>query len=332
MKVLIADDDATTRLILQKSLGDWRYDTVEAADGPGAWEILAGDNPPRIAILDWVMPGEDGLAICSRLKQSDTAPYTYIILLTGRGEKEDILDGFAAGADDYLIKPVDIDELRSRLHAGARILEYEDALRNKEFQIRLECFSALTRLAEARDRETGAHLKRLAAYTRIIAEKLGMKEDFITGLERFSPMHDIGKVGVPDNILHAPRKLTAEEFEVIKTHTTLGARILESIPTMELAAEIACSHHERFDGQGYPDGLAGEQIPISGRIVMIADVYDALRSFRVYKAPWPHDQSVDIILSQDGAQFDPAVASAFREEHGAFEEAWETFQEEESDF
>ncbi len=183
--------------------------------------------------------------------------------------------------------------------------------RQKEFEIRLECYRAITEIAETRDNETGIHLRRVSAFAGLIARHLGMPRKFVEDIEIFAPLHDIGKVGITDSILLAPRKLTDDEFEIMKTHATLGWKIVRNRPTLEMAADIAHSHHERWDGTGYPQGLAGEAIPLSARIVSVADVYDALRSERPYKKPWAHADIVDLIKAGSGTQFDPKVVRAF---------------------
>jgi PAS domain S-box-containing protein len=183
--------------------------------------------------------------------------------------------------------------------------------RQKEFEIRLECYRAITEIAETRDNETGMHLRRVSAFAGLIARHLGMPRKFVEDIEIFAPLHDIGKVGISDSILLAPRKLTDEEFEIMKTHATLGWKIIRNRPTLEMAADIAHSHHERWDGTGYPQGLAGEAIPLSARIVSVADVYDALRSERPYKKPWAHADILDLVKAGSGTQFDPKVVRAF---------------------
>jgi PAS domain S-box-containing protein len=194
----------------------------------------------------------------------------------------------------YAAMPIDIDEQR----------RYERS-------IRLECYRAISELAEARDNETGEHLQRMSAYARCLARQLGLPKKFCEDMEIFAPLHDIGKVGISDSILLAPRKLTDEEFAVMKTHTTIGYNILKDRPTLEMAAEIAHSHQEKFDGSGYPQGLAGEAIPLSARILAVADVYDALRSRRPYKEPWPHEKALAELQNGRGRHFDPEVVEAF---------------------
>ncbi len=183
--------------------------------------------------------------------------------------------------------------------------------REKERSIRLEVYQALTELAETRDQETGEHLKRISSYSRLLAERLDLPRHFIEDLEVFAPLHDIGKVGIPDQILLAPRRLTAEEFEIMKGHASLGCQILRGRPTLEMAAEIANGHHERYDGGGYPQGLAGEAIPLAARIVALADVYDALRSRRPYKEPWTHEAAAQVIRDGRATHFDPRLVDIF---------------------
>lgn len=190
----------------------------------------------------------------------------------------------------------------------------------EDLKIRMEIYRAITGLAETRDNETGNHLKRIAAYCRVLSEELGMPKAFGDQIELFSPLHDIGKVGIPDQILLAPRKLTDEEFDIMRTHTTLGYQILAGRSTLEMAAEIARFHHERYDGKGYPEGVAGGTIPISARITALADVYDALTSDRPYKSAWTHEAATKLILEEQGSHFDPLVVQAFRNRESEFDE------------
>lgn len=197
-----------------------------------------------------------------------------------------------------------------------------------DLQIRMEIYRAITGLAETRDNETGNHLKRIASYCRTLAEELGMPKAFLDQIELFSPLHDIGKVGIPDQILLAPRKLTDEEFEIMRTHTTLGYQILAGRTTLEMAAEIARFHHERYDGSGYPEGVGGGAIPVSARITALADVYDALTSERPYKKAWTHEAATELIRNERGQHFDPLVVEAFEKRQEEFNTIRETLQEE----
>lgn len=185
--------------------------------------------------------------------------------------------------------------------------------REKDLKIRLDIYKTITELAEIRDNETGEHITRVGKFAKLIAEKMNLSRKFCEDIEMFAPLHDIGKVGINDSILLAPRRLTKEEFEVMKTHTSLGYEILKEKPTMEMATEIAHYHHENYDGSGYPDGLKGETIPLCARIVAVVDVYDALRSKRPYKEPWSHDESIKQLKKESGTHFDPEIVRIFIE-------------------
>jgi putative two-component system response regulator len=237
---------------------------------------------------------------------------------------ENCIHGLQAGADDFLTKPFQPQELRQRLRTGERILSLE----SRDLMI-----FAMAKLTESRDNETGAHLERMREYSRILAEELSdwpkysqvIDGEYVQLLYLTSPLHDIGKVGVPDSVLLKPGKLTSDEFEVMKTHTTLGGDTLGALVRarpeatfLAMAQEIALTHHERYDGAGYPRGLKGLDIPLCGRIVALADVYDALTSKRVYKAAFSHETARGIILDGRGTQFDPDVVQAFLEREGEF--------------
>lgn len=196
----------------------------------------------------------------------------------------------------------------------------------RERKSRHSCFKTIVELAEVRDNETGEHLKRIAKYSRIMAENLEMTKKFVDSMENFSPFHDIGKVGIPDSVLLAPRKLTEAEFEIIKTHPTIGYDILKKTETLSFAADIAYCHHEKWDGSGYPRGIKGEDIPLSGRITALADVYDALRMKRPYKESWPHDDVVELINSEKGKHFDPLLVDLFNKLHFKFKEISEKYK------
>jgi putative two-component system response regulator len=271
----------------------------------------------------------DGLRLCSRLKERQRNPYIYTMLLTSKNEQSDVLDGFAAGADDYVTKTVDPEELKSRIVAGTRIVQYEEALRTQELRVRLECYSAITEMAEARDTDTGTHLRRLSAFARMLAEAAGYPARLAEEMAVFAPMHDIGKVAIPDNILLAPRKLTETEWEIMKSHSLLGWQLLRDKSILLTAAEIAYTHHERYDGTGYPQGLHADEIPLSGRIVAIADVYDALRSVRPYKSAWDHVEAANYILDQSGRHFDPLLVDAFDTVQDRFRASFDELQDDE---
>ena len=292
------------------------YTVVTASDGKQAMEILRRGEI-RLVVTDWDMPGMNGVDLCRAIRREDLSGYVYIIMLTGREGPKQRMEGLCAGADDFINKPVDPEELLVCLKTAERILSLET---------RDLAMFALAKLAESRDSETGAHVERVQSYTRLIARGLsdevkacfGVDEEFTRLLFQTSPLHDLGKVGIPDAVLLKPGELTADEFAIMKTHTIVGAQTLDSalqrFPNarfLQMAREIAATHHEKFDGSGYPQGLIGDQIPLCGRIVAVADVYDALTSRRVYKEAMTHEQARAIILRDRGSHFDPEIVQAF---------------------
>lgn len=316
MKVLVADDETLSRKTLGFYLKRLGYDVLQAANGREALEVWRAETP-RILITDWNMPEMDGADLCRTIRAAEGDEYTYIIMVTSRGDSADLVTGFEAGVDDYLTKPVGKDELHVRLKAGERIFSLQD----KDMVI-----FAMAKLAETRDPETGYHLERIQGYCRILAETLAsdprvfpeINRQFIETIYATSPLHDVGKVGIPDRILLKPGRLNDQEFNIMKSHTVIGYETLHSAIEknpravyLRMSAEIARSHHERFDGSGYPDGLAGEAIPLSGRILAVADVYDALISKRVYKEAFSHADTREIILEGRGSHFDPRIVDAF---------------------
>lgn len=323
MKILIADDNVTIRFVLKRMLEKWDYEVVLTDNGEDALKIMTQPNPPRLVLLDWNMPKMDGIDVCRTfrdIKHDDIGVYIYIIMLTTRADAADVAAGLDAGADDFIRKPANPGELRSRLATGERILSYERQLLLKEKEVRLECYRALGRLAETRDEETGRHIERIAEYSAILATAIGESEKFIEDIKTFAPLHDIGKVGIPDSILLAPRRLEPHEFEIMKTHSELGYQILNGRPSMELAAEICRGHHEKWNGKGYPQGIQETAIPLAARIVAIADVYDALRSRRHYKAPWTHEDAIKIIKQDAGSHFDPQLSEAALDNEKIFQQ------------
>jgi putative two-component system response regulator len=265
-------------------------------------------------ITDWNMPEMTGPELCRQIRIGGFPIYVYVMILTSRNETADRIHALSQGADDFLSKPFEPDELLLRVKVAGRILSLET---------RHAATFALAKLAESRDPETGQHLERIRAYSWILARELAgadeeIESSFIENIYLTSPLHDIGKVGIPDSVLLKPDSLTNREFEMMKTHTTLGAETLDAtlrqfpeVTYFQMARDIAHSHHERFDGTGYPRGLAGEGIPLSGRIVGLADVYDALTSKRVYKDVLDHPVAKNMIIDENGAHFDPRVVEAF---------------------
>ncbi len=316
MKVLIAEDNRISRITLVSFIRQMGYEPLVAEDGQAAVKLWE-EEQPEVVLTDWNMPLVSGVELIRHIRSMESNHYTYTIMITSRDEADDLVEGFQCGVDDYLTKPVNKQELILRMKAGERVLK----LQSKEILV-----FALAKLTEARDNETGEHLERIRAYSRRLAQKLlelghytdTINRRFIDNLYETSPLHDVGKVGIPDAILLKQGRLTNNEFETMKDHTTIGYQTLINVATqgssskyMETAAEIACSHHEKWNGSGYPRGLAGEAIPLSARIVALADVYDALRSRRVYKPPFSHDKAAGIIREESGSHFDPLVVQAF---------------------
>jgi putative two-component system response regulator len=316
MQVLIVDDDEFALDFLDGVLTRMGYSVARAADGAEALDVL-NRHEIRLVITDWEMPRVDGIELCRAVRQADLCGYTYIIMLTGLDGRRQRLEGLSAGADDFLSKPLETEEMTVCLKTAERILSLET---------RDVALFAMAKLAESRDTETGAHVERVQSYTRAIATQLSpefaahyrVDGEFIRLLHQTSPLHDIGKVGIPDAILLKPGNLTAEEFAIMKTHTVIGAETLDAALRrfpharfLEMARDVALTHHERYDGNGYPKGLSGEQIPLCGRIVAVADVYDGLSSRRVYKEGMSHEKAKEIIVAERGKHFDPGIVDAF---------------------
>lgn len=309
MKVLLADDDNTMRLYFTRYLEKRNFEVTAFSSGKDAWEELQKNYYPLV-MLDWNMPDMTGDEVCERLKQMEAPDFQYVILITSRSDDTDVVEGLNKGADDYITKPVIAAELEARLNAAERVIEYELQLRQKKKEVRLACYKTLTELAETRDHESKDHMTRVGKLCSIIAREMGLEDDFCEDLEIFAPMHDIGKVGIPDGILHVPRSLWNQEYEVVKLHTTIGWQILKGKPAFEMASLIAYTHHEHWDGSGYPRHLKGEQIPLCGRICAVADCYDSLRSIKSYGTAHSHKQAIEWISMRSGTLFDPEVIKA----------------------
>ena len=336
--VLIVDDTETNIDMLVHTLGD-QYDVRVAIDGESALEDIEEEKPDLI-LLDIMMPGMDGYQVCEILKSNPDTRHIPIIFLTALSDEQNEARGLELGAVDYVTKPFSPDLVKARVRNQLELKKYRDHLeamvkmRTRELLLTQEVtLESMGTLAEYRDPETGGHIQRTKNYVRILAEYLRTKPEFeavvddgaIDQLYKSSPLHDIGKVGVRDSILLKPGKLTHEEFEEMKKHSIYGRdairaseKKLGKASFLSMARDIAYTHHEKWDGSGYPRGLKGEEIPLCGRIMALADVYDALISKRVYKAPIPHEKAVEIIKSGRGAHFDPRLVDLFLEISEAF--------------
>jgi putative two-component system response regulator len=340
---ILAVDDTPINLSLITGLLKSHYRIKVANSGEKALRIAHSDLPPDLVLLDVMMPDLDGIEVCRRLKDDARTRHIPVIFLTAMSKSEDERIGLEAGAVDYITKPISPPILLARVKTHLQLKAGQDFLKDKNAYLESEVYRrtrevqaiqdvtilTMASLAETRDNETGNHIRRTQHYVKALAVKLrdhprfaGYFTDHVIDLLfKSAPLHDIGKVGIPDKILLKPDKLTPEEFEIMKTHTTLGRDAIEQaerqlgtpVEFLKLAKEIALSHQEKWDGSGYPEGLAGEAIPASARLMAVADVYDALISRRVYKPAFPHERAVELIAEGRGKHFDPDVTDAFME-------------------
>jgi putative two-component system response regulator len=340
---ILAVDDTPGNLSLITGLLKGTYHVKVANSGEKALRIAHSDLPPDLVLLDIMMPEIDGYEVCRRLKADARTRHIPVIFLTAMSKSEDEQLGLEVGAVDYITKPISPPVLLARVKTHLLLKSSADFLKDKNTYLEGEVYRrtqqmqaiqdvtilTMASLAETRDNETGNHIRRTQYYVKALATKLRdhprftqfLNDRSIDLLFKSAPLHDIGKVGIPDRILLKPGKHTPEEFEIMKTHTTLGRDAIEQaerrlgtpVEFLSVAKEIAYSHQEKWDGSGYPEGLSGDAIPVSARLMAIADVYDALISRRVYKPPFPHEKAVAIIAEGRGKHFDPDMTDAFLE-------------------
>ncbi len=329
--VLAVDDTEANIDILVETLAD-EYELRVALDGESALASVAKETPDLI-LLDIMMPGMDGYEVCTRLKSDPGTRHIPVIFLTAMGQEKNEAKGLSLGAVDYVTKPFSPDLIKARVKNHLELKKHrdrlEDLVRERTRQLDLTqsvTICCLASLAETRDPETGGHIRRTQNYVRALALELQKKPAYETLLDnetveliyKSAPLHDIGKVGVEDRILLKPGKLTDDEFEKMKLHTVYGKDALYEAEKelgknsfLRFAGEIAYTHHEKWDGSGYPSGVSGNEIPVSGRLMALADVYDALVSKRVYKPAFSHEKAVSIILEGKGTHFDPEMVDSF---------------------
>ena len=305
-RLLLVDDEPTNLQVLRHVLqADYRL--LFATDGARALQV-AREQQPQLILLDIMMPGMDGYAVCRALKADAATASIPVIFITALNDSQDETAGFDVGGVDYLTKPVSPPVVRARVRTHLSLVRM-DELR----ETRLQIVQRLGRAAEYKDNETGLHVIRMSHFSQLLALAAGCSPAWAEDLLNAAPMHDVGKIGIPDAVLRKPGPLDADEWATMRRHPEIGAEIIGEHPSgvLQLAREIALAHHEKWDGSGYPRGLAGEAIPLSARIVAIADVFDALTTRRPYKEPWPVQDALDHIAAQAGKHFDPALVALF---------------------
>ena len=320
--LLAVDDEASNLQLLRHILQD-QYRLLFAKDGPRALE-LAHQEQPQLILLDVMMPGMTGYETCIKLKADPATAAIPVIFVTALSESSDEVIGFDAGAVDYITKPVSPPIVRARVRTHLSLVNIDELKRT-----RLEIVQRLGLAAEYKDNETGLHVIRMSHYSRILGLALGMTESEADDLLHAAPMHDVGKIGIPDSILRKPGPLDAEEWKVMQSHATIGGDIIgrHASGMLAMAHSLAVTHHEKWDGSGYPNGLAGEEIPLVGRIVAIADVFDALTSARPYKEAWPVEKAVEYLQQQRGQHFEPRLVDLFLKQMPALLEIKERWAE-----
>ena len=356
--ILLADDESVNLTLLSELCRNLGYTCLEAHNGLELVR-LARQEHPDLVITDVVMPELDGFSATEQLKRDPTTTDIPVIIVTAKDSRADRLTGIGKGASDFLTKPFDIQELSLRAENCLKMKQYQDLLKDNASLLEqkvaertnqlegallkvdeaysrikqgyLDTIYRLMMAAEYKDGNTGGHIRRSSHYAKLVAEELGLDSGFVNAIFYAAPMHDLGKVGVPDALLSKPGELDDDEWRVIRTHTTIGASILQGSDSefLKMAETIALTHHERWDGQGYPNRIKGDRIPLAGRIVSLGDQYDALRMERPYKGRLSHEQAITIILHGDvrtrPEHFDPDMLRVFERCNDRFREIFDTY-------
>lgn len=327
--ILLVDDETVNLKLLQRSLEALGYARLTSLSDPRAVLPHYEKHRPDLVVLDLNMPGMNGFEVMGKLQALDQDDMPPVLILTAQHAQEDRIRALRNGAQDYITKPFSIEELSARVRNLLQAQLNRKMIRGRNLQLeqrvcertqelydtRLQIVRRLGRAAEYRDNETGLHIVRMSKISALLGEAVGMGRESCELLLNASPMHDIGKIGIPDHILLKPGSFEPHEWEIMKSHTTIGADILsgDDSDILNMAREIAFTHHEKWDGNGYPRGLRGEDIPLEGRIVAVADVFDALTSERPYKRAWSIEDALDFVRSQRGQHFDPQLVDLFME-------------------
>jgi putative two-component system response regulator len=308
LNVLIVDDDVTNLRVIEKMLAPYGCETQTAVSGKEALDKVE-KKLPDVILLDIMMPGMDGFEVCKRLKGSETTRLVPVIIVTALQEKKDKIKGIQCGCDDFISKPIDRVELIARVHALGKVKRLNDELEYAESVV-----LSLARAVEAKDTTTGDHCDRLMKLSEAFGKYLGLGERELYALDRASILHDVGKIGIPDEILLKPGKLTAKEWEIMRTHPVLGEEICHPLRSLNDVCPIIRHHHEKWDGTGYPDGLVGESIPYLARVFQIIDAFDAMMSERPYKKPFTFEETIKTLEEESKNGFrDPDLTKKFIE-------------------
>lgn len=356
-KIMVVDDEILNRKLVEAMLKPQGYEVILAVDGEDCLAKVE-ENPPDLILMDIMMPNLNGFEVVTRLKAKEKLALIPIVMVTALQDVGDRVKALEVGADDFLTKPVDRMELRARVRSLLKVKAYNDHMVNYRQELEcevakqtlelknanltiaeahtklrdasLETIFRLARAAEYKDEDTGNHIISMSRISALLAERVGLNSVVVERILYASPMHDIGKIGIPDRILTKNGPLNDEEWSIMRMHTIFGGQILEgsNIGFLRLGEVIALTHHEKWDGSGYPHGLVGNKIPLAGRIVAVADVFDALMSKRPYKPPLTFEQTVDIIKAGRGTHFDPMVVDVFLNNLPEVIKMWEDAQAE----